>query len=165
MIVLRALGTAEIDTGRTTLTPSQEIVFAAALYLILERGKRVSRARLASLLWPRAPEKTRAHRLRQTILQLKKLGVMVRADRDNLQLPEFDAMSDIEELSAPDLASVLSKDSLEFLPGYSPRLSESLREWIDGQRERIQGLATRRLVEGLSGARQKGDWSTSEQLA
>lgn len=71
MIVLRALGTAEIDTGVTTLTPSQEIVFAAALYLILERGKRVSRARLASLLWPRVAEKARAHRLRQTILQLK----------------------------------------------------------------------------------------------
>ena len=50
MIVLRALGTAEIDTGVATLTPSQEIVFAAALYLIIERGKRVSRARLASLL-------------------------------------------------------------------------------------------------------------------
>ncbi|MDB4870872.1 MAG: hypothetical protein JWL97_1876, partial [Gemmatimonadales bacterium] len=52
MIVLRALGTAEIDTGVATLTPSQEIVFAAALYLITERGKRVSRARLALLLWP-----------------------------------------------------------------------------------------------------------------
>jgi DNA-binding SARP family transcriptional activator/tetratricopeptide (TPR) repeat protein len=165
MIVLRALGTAEIDTGVTTLTPSQEVVFAAALYLILERGKRVSRARLASLLWPRVPEKARAHRLRQTVLQLKKLGVMVRADRDNLQLSEFDAHSDVEELSAPDLAPVLRKDSLEFLPGYSPRLSESLRDWVDTQREQIQGLATRRLVEALNGARQKGDWSTSEQLA
>ena len=57
MIVLRALGNAEIETAVTTLTPSQEIVFAAALYLVLERGKRVSRARLASLLWPRVAEK------------------------------------------------------------------------------------------------------------
>ena len=165
MIVLRALGTAEIDTGVTTLTPSQEIVFAAALYLILERGKRVSRARLASLLWPRVPEKARAHRLRQTILQLKKLGMMVRADRDNLQLSQFDARSDIEDLSISDPAPVLNKDSLEFLPGYSPRLSESLRDWVDTQRDQIQGVATRRLVEALNGARQKGDWSTSEQLA
>jgi len=65
MIVLRALGTAEIDTGVATLTPSQEIAFAAALYLILEGGKNVSRKRLASLLWPRVPEKARMHRLRQ----------------------------------------------------------------------------------------------------
>src|SRR3982074_309197 len=110
MIVLRALGTAEIDTGVTTLTPSQEIVFAAALYLILERGKRVSRARLASLLWPRVPEKARTHRLRQTILQLKKLGIMVRADRDNMQVSQFDARSDIEDLSGPDAAQALRKD-------------------------------------------------------
>ncbi|MGH7602923.1 MAG: hypothetical protein ACRENK_02875, partial [Gemmatimonadaceae bacterium] len=77
MIVLRALGTAEIDTGVSTLTPSQEIVFAAALYLILERGKRVSRAHLAAMLWPGAPDQARAHRLRQTIFQLKKLGILV----------------------------------------------------------------------------------------
>jgi DNA-binding SARP family transcriptional activator len=50
MIVLCALGKAEIDTGVAALTPSQEMVFAAALYLILERGKSVSRKRLASLL-------------------------------------------------------------------------------------------------------------------
>ncbi|HEY8852626.1 MAG TPA: AAA family ATPase [Gemmatimonadaceae bacterium] len=90
---------------------------------------------------------------------------MVRADRDNLQLSEFDAHSDVEDLSAQDLAPVLRRDSLEFLPGYSPRLSEPLREWVDTQRDQVQGLATRRLVEALNGARQKGDWSTSEQLA
>jgi len=105
MIVLRALGTAEIDTAVTTLTPSQEIVFAASLYLILERGKRVSRARLASLLWPRVAEKARAHRLRQTILQLKKLGIGVNADRDNLLLPQHDARSDADDLSISDPAT------------------------------------------------------------
>lgn len=165
MIVLRALGTAEIDTGVTTLTPSQEIVFAAALYLILERGKRVSRARLASLLWPRVPEKARAHRLRQTILQLKKLGIMVKADRDNVQLSQFDARSDVDDLSGPDLAPVLRQDSLEFLPGYSPRLSEPFRDWVDSQRDQIHTVATRRLVEALASARQQGDWVTYERLA
>jgi DNA-binding SARP family transcriptional activator len=74
MIFLRALGTAEIDTGTVTLTPSQEIVFAAALYLIVERGKPVSRNLIASLLWPRVAETARSHRLRQTLLQLKKVG-------------------------------------------------------------------------------------------
>src|SRR6266516_5105191 len=98
MIVLRALGTAEIETEVTTLTPSQEIVFAAALYLILERGKRVSRAALASLLWPQVPEKSRAHRLRQTILQLKKLGLTVRADRTGLFLSHEAAQPDIADL-------------------------------------------------------------------
>jgi DNA-binding SARP family transcriptional activator len=165
MIVLRALGTAEIDTGITTLTPSQEVVFAAALYLILERGKRVSRARLASLLWPRVPEKARAHRLRQTVLQLKKVGVMVRADRDNLQLSEFDARSDIEDLSISDPAPVLNKDSLEFLPGYSPRLSESLREWIESKRSEVHAAATKLLIGDLERSRFRADWPNVERTA
>jgi len=165
MIVLRALGTAEIDTGISTITPSQEVVFAAALYLILERGKRVSRARLASLLWQKVPEKARSHRLRQTILQLKKLGITVKADRDNLQLSQFDARSDIDDLSGPNLASLLTQDSLEFLPGYSPHVSEPFRDWVDSQRDSVHTVATRRLVEALASARQRGDWVTYERLA
>src|ERR1700687_382653 len=165
MIVLRALGTSEIGTGVTTLTPSQEIAFAAALYLIIERGKRVSRGRLASLLWPRVLEKGRAHRLRQTILQLKKLGIMVEADRGSLQLSQFDARSDIDDLAGADIGVVIRKDSLEFLPGYSPRLSEPFRDWVDTQRDQSHAVATRRLVEGLNSARQRGDWATCERLA
>lgn len=165
MIVLRALGTAEIDTGVTTLTPSQEIVFAAALYLILERGKRVSRARLASLLWPQVPEKARAHRLRQTILQLKKLGVMPKADRDNLQLSQHDARSDVDDLAASDTAPVMTLDSLEFLPGYNPRLSESLRDWVDSRRDEVHAAATRLLVHELERSRLQADWSGVEAIA
>ena len=165
MIVLRALGTAEINTGVTTLTPSQEIVFAAALYLIIERGKSVSRARLASLLWPRVPEKPRGHRLRQTILQLKKLGIMVRADRDNLQVSQFEARSDIEDLTARDPAQLLRNESLEFLPGYSPRLSESLRDWVECKRDEVHATATILLVRELDRSRLQGNWPSVERAA
>ena len=165
MIVLRALGGAEIETAVTTLTPSQEIVFAAALYLVLERGKRVSRARLASVLWPRVAEKARAHRLRQTILQLKKFGIIVKADRDNLQLSQYDARSDVDELSANDATPALKHDSLEFLPGYSPRFSESLRDWVDTKRGEMHAIATRILVRELERARLQADWSGVEKIA
>jgi len=165
MIALRALGNAEIETGVTTLTPSQEIVFAAALYLVLERGKRVSRTRLASLLWPRVAEKARAHRLRQTILQLKKLGIILRADRDNLQLSQYDARSDVEDLSADDATPALKHDSLEFLPGYNPRFSESLRDWVDTKRGEAHAIATRILVRELERARLQADWSSVEKIA
>jgi DNA-binding SARP family transcriptional activator len=165
MIVLRALGTSEIGTGVTTLTPSQEIVFAAALYLILERGKRVSRGRLASLLWPRVPEKARAHRLRQTILQLKKLGIMVEADRDSLQLSQFDARSDIDDLAGADIGLVIRKDSLEFLPGYSPRLSEPFRDWVDSKRSEVHAAGTRILVRELERSRLQADWPSVERIA
>jgi DNA-binding SARP family transcriptional activator/tetratricopeptide (TPR) repeat protein len=165
MIVLRALGNAEIDTGVATLTPSQEMVFAAALYLILERGKSVSRKLLASLLWPLVAEKARAHRLRQTILQLKKVGFIVTADRNNLQCSPRDPNSDIAELAGTGADALATNASLEFLPGYSPAFSDAFRDWVDGQREETHALVTRRLVTELNTARTKGDWLTCDKFA
>src|SRR5947208_7488184 len=117
MIELRALGTAEIHTGSATLTPSQEVVFAAALYLILERGTSVSRRHLSSLLWPEAPEKVRAHRLRQTLHQLKKLGVSVRADRYKLEFSKQASFCDFDRIAARVTQMVGPARSLEFLAG------------------------------------------------
>src|ERR1700681_4607942 len=135
MIFLRALGTAEIDTGTVTLTPSQEIVFAAALYLIVERGRPVSRNRIASLLWPRVAESARAHRLRQTIHQLKKLGIAIDADRDVLRFAENGAQSDISSFSDEDYP-LYERRGFEFLPGYNPTFSEPFLDWVDAVRQR-----------------------------
>src|SRR5688500_10042813 len=165
MIELRALGNAEIVTGVTTLTPSQEIVFAAALYLVLERGKRVSRTRLASLLWPSVSEKPRAHRLRQTILQLKKLGIIVRADRNTVQLSEHDARTDIDDFEQSAAEGVAKKDSLEFLSGYSPRFSEPFADWVDSERGKVHATATRHLVANLEMARAKGNWTACDKIS
>lgn len=165
MIVLRALGSSEIQTGVTTLTPSQEIVFATALYLVLERGKRISRSRFAALLWPQVAEKARAHRLRQTVFQLKKLGIIVRADRDNLLLPQHDARSDLDRLTQGGSEINATGDSLEFLPGYSPRFSERFRDWIDSKRDEAHAVTTCRLVIDLDLARKRGDWSTCDKIA
>ena len=165
MITLHALGNAEIKTSVTTLTPSQEIVFAAALYLILERGQRVSRTRLASVLWPRAAQKVGAHRLRQTILQLKKLGIVVQADRNNLQLLQHDACSDVDSLFRTSASLPSDAPSGEFLPGYAPRCSESFRDWVDTKREQIHNALTGILVRDLERARLKGDWIGVENIS
>src|SRR6266568_7751001 len=165
MIVLRALGTAEIETDVTTLTPSQEIVFAASLYLILERGKHVTRARLASILWPRVPEKIRSHRLRQTVLQLKKLGIGVRADRTVLELSRYDARTDIDDLSAGMPLNSASPTGVEFLPGYDPQFSAAFRDWTDTARESAHSALTRMLLVSLQAARECGNWIEVERLA
>ena len=165
MIVLRALGTAEIDTGLKTLTPSQEIVFAAALYLIIERGKRISRTRLACVLWPRASDKSRAHRLRQTILQLRKLRMKVEADRDIVRLAPENVSTDIDDLKEriPTLSHKL--DALEFLPGYEPHFSEDFHDWIDATRATVHSTLTRTLLSELKTARDSGDWVNVERIA
>ena len=165
MIELRSLGTAEIRTGTATLTPSQEVVFAAALYLVLEIGRPLSRSHLALLLWPGVPESARAHRMRQTLLQLKKLGLLIESDRDKLELSRGDVRRDIDMLSEADGAKADRHGCLEFLPGYSPRLSEGFRDWVDEKRGEANAAATRILLSHLERSRLEGDWSSVERVS
>jgi DNA-binding SARP family transcriptional activator len=164
MIFLRALGTAEIDTGVVTLTPSQEIVFAAALYLIVERGKPVSRNLVASLLWPMVAESARAHRLRQTIHQLKKLGIAIDANRDVVRLAENGAQSDISSFSDKDF-HLCERRGFEFLPGYNPSFSEPFQDWVDTVRQREHAMVTQTLLSMLQLARDCGKWSEVERIS
>jgi DNA-binding SARP family transcriptional activator len=165
MVKLRALGMSEIETTVTTLTPSQDIVFAAALFLLLERGNRASRVRLASLLWPSGRAEPRAHRLRQTILQLKKSGLVVEADRAVLRIPPTSVESDIARLFAGETSVLAQVDSLEFLPGYSPRCSDAFRDWVDTKREEVHAIVARLLLRVIEEKRRQADWTSVERIA
>jgi DNA-binding SARP family transcriptional activator len=165
MVMLRTLGTAEIETAIGVLTPSQEVVFAAALFLLLNRDIRASRARVAALLWPGIGNESRAHRLRQTLLQLKKSGIGVKADRTTLHVPSSTVQSDIECLSSGNLNFFARADSLEFLPGYNPRCSAAFRDWVDTKRDEAHATVTRLLLRELDEKRHQGDWSSVERIA
>jgi DNA-binding SARP family transcriptional activator len=165
MVTLRALGAAEIQTGAAKLTPSQEIIFAAGLFLLLQPGNRASRDRLARLLWPEIKDKPRDHRLRQTVLQLKKNGFALEADRTTLRLPTGTVQCDLTKLAGGDLANFVQLDSLEFLPGYNPRFSEPFRDWVDTKRDEVHASATRLLLRAVEEKRLQGDWSTVERIA
>jgi DNA-binding SARP family transcriptional activator len=165
VIVLRSLGTAEIETLVTTLTPSKEILFAAALYLILERGKRISRTRLSELLWPEAAEKTRSHRLRQTILQIKRAGFQLHTDRDTIWLSPHEVRCDPSASAIDTAESNRAPETLEFLPGYSPRFSEGFSDWVDARRAEVHSELTRSLVRKVEEARSHADWPTVEKIA
>src|SRR2546423_1527476 len=164
MIELRAVGAAQIDTGLTVLRPSQTVVFAVALYLILEGDSPVSRDRPAALVEPAAGPSLRGHRLRQTILQLKKLGLCVNASRHQLEVEASQIRCDVDLAIASDL-ELPRMSSLEFLPGYEPTISEPFREWIDTKRSQIHGKLTSRLVQEIESARHRGDWSRVEEAA
>jgi len=164
VIVLRALGTAEIETPITTLTPSQEIAFAAALYLSIER-KRVRRSQVSALLWPEVVEKARAHRLRQTILQLKKLGVPLQADRDTVHLSKHEVTADLDTFSKGEVTRAGKDNSLEFLPGYCPLFSASFRDWVETNRAEVNSSVTTILVSELERARLQADWSSVQKIA
>jgi two-component SAPR family response regulator len=76
-IRLFVLGDARIETPVGEIEPTAELVFAAALYLILERKEPVSRRTLERILWPDADDSVASHRLRQTLLKLSKSGLKV----------------------------------------------------------------------------------------
>ena len=165
MIELRTLGTAEIRTISATVTPSQEILFAAALYLVLERGKRIRRDRLASLIWPSGQGRHRSHRLRQTILQLKKIGVGLATDRDTLYLRSDEASTD-SEIVAERAGGYSGNDiSVDFLPGYSPTFSEPFADWVDSIRSKFEASAITSLLQDLAAARHRGDWQNVDRIA
>ncbi|HET8826914.1 MAG TPA: AAA family ATPase, partial [Terriglobales bacterium] len=163
MIELRALGTAEIRTGVTILRPSQDIVFAAALFLVIQRGKPIARDRFAEILWPDAGLGPRRHRLRQTLLQLKKLGFVVRATRDTVV---FEA----EVATDADLIKQMSADgpdpeSVAWLPGYNPAFSRAFGEWLDAARDEVHSATVIALLRRMSIARSHGDWRALERIA
>ncbi|HEU4766941.1 MAG TPA: AAA family ATPase [Pyrinomonadaceae bacterium] len=165
MLQLRALGRAEIATNVKTLTPSQEIVFASALYLVLERDRRTPRGRFAEILWPNVPPSVRGHRLRQTLLQLKKLGFPVIADGDRVGLATQEILSDIDRIEVDETAALQHGQSLEFLPGYSPRFSEPFRDWVDLKRSEVNSICSRALLATLGIKRGRADWKAVEGIA
>ena len=165
MLELRAIGNAEIVTDTTTLTPSQEIIFASALYLLLERERKISRAALAELLWPRVEKSARGHRLRQTLLQLKKLGFPVNATREWVRVSAEQMSIDVEQTRFSELRALPVGKTLEFLPGYSPRFSESFRDWVDGKRSQVNSSSARALLNVLNRARSGANWSVVDHVS
>lgn len=163
MIRLQILGSAEIRTASATITPSQEIAFAAALYLGLERARPVSRARLAALLWPRADGPIRSHRLRQTLLQLKKSGFGVIATRDTVRV--VTPVSVDLDTEFDDYVGSSWPAQIDILPGYDPGFSSAFGEWIDSVRERLHAQLLERLIPQLEVARGSGDWSRANRIA
>src|SRR6476619_2087709 len=137
MIEFRALGKAEVATEIAVVTPAQPVVFATAIYLIVHRGKPTPRAALAELIWPEIDSTSSAHRLRQTLLQLKKLGLRIRATRDSVKLDD-DVETDADQASIERLDDDDDSKSVAFLPGYDPHLSTSFSEWLDTVRNEFQ---------------------------
>jgi DNA-binding SARP family transcriptional activator len=165
LIELRAIGGAEIHTGSAIITPSQQIAFAVTLYLMLAEGKPVSRARLTRLFWENAPATTRLHRLRQTLYQLKRLGIEVEATRDTVRLASSFIGADLERVVDLSLSIQGFSLKLEFLPGYDPRVSTAFSEWLEAARDRAHAGIIKTLTPKLDQARTSGDWNTVDKLS
>ncbi|MDQ3243322.1 MAG: AAA family ATPase [Gemmatimonadota bacterium] len=163
---LFALGDARIETSRAVIEPTAEVTFAAALYLILERKDPVSRRGLERLLWPGVAPSVASHRLRQTLLKLKRLGVPVEAaGKATLRIDPACVDTDFERLlDNPTTPAPITK-ALGVLPGYEPTFSPLFADWLDSRSARINSSLSRLLLSVIARNRVAGDWSEVESNA
>ena len=163
----RVLGDARITTHVTTIEPKAEILFAAALYLVLERKEPVSRRTLQALLWPDESSRVAAHRLRQTLLKLRQLGIPIQlSGQAHIGLNGAPVSVDYEEfLAARKGVDGGNNDALVMLPAYEPRFSQAYLEWLDRQKAEVNASMTRLMLGIIARHRVKGEWVEVERNA
>ena len=152
---------------RARLTSSAPRRFALLLYLAVERGRRVSRERLQTLIFPeQSPTKAR-HSLREVIYQLRAAGASILTDHDDVFVPAdqvwCDAWAAVEQ-------DPLSEETIHaiaggFLAGYSPEHSEAYTEWYEGHRATSISSLARRLLVATNAATNEAQWGFAERAA
>jgi DNA-binding SARP family transcriptional activator/tetratricopeptide (TPR) repeat protein len=165
-IFLRSLGNCVIETQIGTITPHQEILFATALFLILNRHRRLTRDAVESILWPDLRNSKHAHhRLRQTILKLKEVGFPIQRDNGFLKIGQKVA-TDFEDLIAnhKEGRPTISAESFDLLPQYTPNISVAYAHWLDERKQEIHSHLVRLLLEHIRLARTRGEWARVESL-
>jgi DNA-binding SARP family transcriptional activator/tetratricopeptide (TPR) repeat protein len=169
MIRVRTLGQCTIQIDTSHITPDAEIVFASLLLLTVERSRRVERSELLGMLWPDVSAARASHCLRQTIYRLRTLGAPLEVDRTQLVLSDHDLECDVDPLlratRADDAEELADRVIGPFLPGYAPRFSEPLRDWVEHQRDRVNAGARRVLVSAIAARKARGEWVHVERLA
>jgi len=86
MIFVHTLGTASIDVGSCSITPTSPRKFALLLYLAAERGRRIPRSILQDLIFPDQAERNARHSLRELVYQLRQVGVEIDPRPDAVEL-------------------------------------------------------------------------------
>lgn len=163
-IRLFVLGDARIETPVATIEPRAEIVFATALYLIMERHHPVTRGTLANILWPSCSRESTSHRLRQTLHKLRHVGVPVLASgKLAVALGQCSITTDYDSVSAQQVFQErVAADSLTILPAYEPRFSPVFLEWLDEKRREKYSAFTPMLLDAIKKHRATGEWQRVE---
>jgi DNA-binding SARP family transcriptional activator len=157
------IGEPKIVTAAAEIDPSAHMTFAAAMFLALEGRGSVSRTRLENILWPSIDSSRASHRLRQTLLKLRRLGLEIDSvGKGQLRIGSAKVIVDFEAWG-PDNPSASSR-SHEFTPfgTYNPRISVEFSEWLERQRAAITSTLSHRILERIARHRLGGEWIAVE---
>jgi DNA-binding SARP family transcriptional activator len=167
MIRLRTIGECVIEIDDVRVQPKSQQLFAALIFLVLHAGKRVTRQRIAGVLWPDLDEHRSLHSLRQVVYSLRRLGVRLHWDAHAVQVAARDVDLDVNrELARYAAGSIDPEGPIgAFLTGYAPKLSSEFGAWVDGERARHHTALSAVLLGVLAENRVRGRWSAVDLLA
>ena len=163
---LQCLGDARIITPSAELDPSGKVVFAVALYLILERNGRTPRRVLQEIMWPGIRPEIAAHRLRQALFKLRRLGIPVEADGKCGIILDAKVVTDFEEFERSNGTNpTIDRAARPLFFAFNPPSSRDYEEWLDGQREHFASRIARVVLPQVEAFRVAGDWRSVEVWA
>src|SRR6476469_4461587 len=166
-IRLYVLGDARIETPMAVIEPSAELAFATALYFLLERKEPISRRALERMLWPDVSPTTASHRMRQTLLKLRRLGVSVETvGTARLRIPPGLASVDLEDLVvSPRQIERVAASHLVVLPHYDPKVSDQYTEWLETKKRDIGSRLLTPILSIISRHRLRANWEEVDSWA
>jgi len=169
VVRIRAIGRTEIHLGNSRIGPESAVLFAIVLYLACHAGERVSRARLLELLWPRVPEASRRHALRQLLYRLRRSGLNVTLEGADLFLDRAHVDSDLADVLSSGWPATAGPEDVvragTLLPGYAPALSELYLRWLDELRARVEPQYRRAVLRHLAQSKHEGRWADVAEWA
>jgi DNA-binding SARP family transcriptional activator len=166
MIRLHTIGPIAVQVGDTPVPPSNDLIVAALLFLVVNRGKRVSRREFAQMFFPNANGE-KAHSGRQLVYRLRQLGIDIVGDSTTISLPESEAQWDVDCLLARGTALPTDLEALQsgYLADYRPRQSAEFSKWIDEHRDEVSGKCRALLVRQIQSVRARKDFRSLGDIA
>lgn len=167
-IRLTLLADCVIDIDGAAVTPSAAHLFALLLLLTLDAGRRLSRQELQRYLFaPDADPKLTSHNLRQLLYRLRQFGLAFDESPVGVKLANVTLIDFLDPLHAPSSTGSenLSRDSVVFLPSYSPRLPYVFLEWLDRMRDAAEGRIRSRLIVMLEDLQHSQSWLAALRVA
>ena len=162
-VKIQTIGEPQIAIGSRVIGPSAQVTFAAGIFLILEARNPISRRRLEDLLWPNASQAQASHRLRQTLLKLRRLGLGVQSvGRCQVKVAVSEVLVDFERWT-PEIREPESPPR-ELLPfaNYNPHISAEFSEWLERQRAAIVSIISHGILHKIAQHRLAAEWIAVE---
>jgi DNA-binding SARP family transcriptional activator len=117
LIRVHTMGQSLIEVQRSSLRPDAEVLFGTLLILCAERGRRVERETILTMLWPREKVQKRRHNLRQVLYKLRQLGVDAGGAAETLSIARSAVWLDYEDMDSASGGEAASAAGARFMQG------------------------------------------------